>query len=43
MFGLFMTGLVPMPWMERDIRYHGQFEQGGLFGPFFLGLAFGFV
>ena len=31
-----------MPWMERDIRYHGSLAQSGLFGPFVLGLAFGF-
>ena len=42
LFGLFMTGIVPMPWMERDFRYHGALAQGGLFGPFVLGLAFGF-
>ena len=42
LFGLFMTGLVPMPWMERDIRYHGPFAQGSLTGPFVLGVAFGF-
>ena len=42
LFGLFMTGLVPMQWMERDIRYHGPLAQGDLFGPFVLGVAFGF-
>ena len=41
-FGVFATGLIPMPWMERDIRYHGPLSTGNSFGGFVLGLAFGF-
>ena len=41
-FGVFATGLIPMPWMERDIRYHGPLSTGNSLGGFVLGLAFGF-
>ncbi|MCC7482241.1 MAG: cytochrome c biogenesis protein CcdA [Hyphomicrobiales bacterium] len=42
LFGIFATGLIPMPWFERDVRYHGDIPRGGLFGAYVLGLAFGF-
>ena len=41
-FGIFATGLIAMPWMERDMRYHGQLPTVNLLGSFVLGLAFGF-
>lgn len=41
-FGAFATGLVPMPWLERDVRYQGQLPAGRLTGAYVLGLAFGF-
>jgi len=28
-FGLFTTGLVPMPWFERDVRFHSGRHGGG--------------
>jgi cytochrome c-type biogenesis protein len=42
LFGIFMTGLVPMPWLERDVRYHARLRGGAFAGPYVLGLAFGF-
>jgi cytochrome c-type biogenesis protein len=42
-FGLVMTGLLRMDFLERDVRYHGQspLERGGPFvGAFTLGFAF---
>ena len=41
-FGVFMTGLVPMPWLQRDFRYHGGLRGGRPAGAYVLGLAFGF-
>ncbi len=40
-FGIFTTGLVQMPWLQRDVRYHGQ-TGGGFLGSYLLGLAFAF-
>lgn len=42
LFGIFATGLVRTPWLERDVRYHGELPHGQLFGAYVLGLAFGF-
>ena len=42
LFGVFATGLVPMPWLQRDVRYHGDIPRGKLLGAYVLGLAFGF-
>lgn len=41
-FGIFMTGLVPMPWLQRDARFHGKIRGGRPAGAYLLGLAFGF-
>ena len=42
-FGLFMTGLFRMPWMEREFRYHGSNLKGGRpVAAYLLGLAFAF-
>lgn len=42
LFGVFMTGLVPLPWFERDVRFHGSVRGGRPLGAYLLGLAFGF-
>lgn len=42
LFGIFMTGIVRLPWLERDVRYHGPVQAGQPFGAYVLGLAFGF-
>ena len=42
LFGVFMTGLVHMPWLERDLRFHGIIRGGKPVGAYLLGLAFGF-
>ena len=42
LFGIFTTGVIPMPWLERDVRYHGPLLSGKLSGAYLLGLAFGF-
>jgi cytochrome c-type biogenesis protein len=42
LFGVFTTGLVRLPWLERDARYHGELRGGGPLGAYLLGLAFAF-
>ena len=42
LFGIFTAGIVKMPWLERDLRYHGAIEGGQPLGAYVLGLAFGF-
>ena len=42
LFGIFTTGLIAMPWLERDVRYHGDVRGERLTGAYVLGLAFGF-
>jgi cytochrome c-type biogenesis protein len=42
LFGVFMTGLVPMPWLQRDVRFHSHIRGGRPIGAYLLGLAFGF-
>jgi cytochrome c-type biogenesis protein len=41
-FGLFMTGLVRLPWLQWEFRFHGNFGGGRPLGAYVLGLAFGF-
>lgn len=41
-FGLFTTGLVRLPFLQRDFRFHGSIRGGGPGGAYLLGLAFGF-
>lgn len=41
-FGVFTTGLVRLPWLDRDIRYHGRIAGGGPLGAYLLGVAFAF-
>jgi cytochrome c-type biogenesis protein len=42
LFGVFMTGLVRMPWLMRDLRFHGTMRGGRPLGAYLLGFAFGF-
>lgn len=41
LFGLFMTGLVRLPWLMRDLRFHTHIPGGRPLGAYGLGLAFG--
>ncbi len=41
LFGLFMTGLIKLPWLERDLRFHTHVAGGRPLGAYGLGLAFG--
>lgn len=41
-FGLFTTGLVRMPWLDRDVRFHSGPRGGGPWANYLLGLAFAF-
>jgi cytochrome c-type biogenesis protein len=41
-FGVFMTGLIRLPWLERDMRFHSSIRGGRPLGAFLLGIAFGF-
>ena len=42
LFGVFMTGLVRLPWLERDVRFHSEVGGGRPLGAYLLGVAFGF-
>ncbi|MCJ7838366.1 MAG: cytochrome c biogenesis protein CcdA [Burkholderiales bacterium] len=41
-FGLFMTGMLKLPWMQRDLRFHGDIKGGRALGAYLIGLAFAF-
>jgi len=41
-FGLFMTGLVKLPWLEHDLRFHGNIKGARPLGAYLIGLAFAF-
>jgi len=41
-FGLFMTGLLKLPWLEHDVRFHGKIGGARPTAAYLLGLAFGF-
>ena len=41
-FGVVTTGLVRIPWLERELRFHGSIPGGKPLGAYLLGLAFGF-
>ncbi len=41
-FGLFMTGLLKVPFLYRDTRFHVNLDGGRPVSTFVLGLAFGF-
>lgn len=42
LFGIFMTGMIRLPWLDRDVRFHGRIAGGSPLGAYLLGLAFGF-
>lgn len=42
LFGVLMTGLIRIPWLEQDLRFHGSIRTGHPAGAYLLGLAFGF-
>ncbi len=42
MFGLFMIGMVKLPWLQRDLRYHGNIKGARPLGAYLIGLAFAF-
>ena len=42
LFGLLLTGLVRVPWLERDHRFQTPIQGGRPIGAFLLGLAFAF-
>jgi cytochrome c-type biogenesis protein len=41
-FGLFMIGLVALPWLQRELRFRLDIKGGSPLGAFVLGLAFAF-
>lgn len=41
-FGLFMTGIIKLPWLEHDVRFHGTIRGSRPLAAFLVGLAFGF-
>ena len=41
-FGLFMMGLLKLPWLQRDLRFHGQIKGARPVGAYLIGLAFAF-
>ena len=41
-FGLFMTGLLRLGWLERDLRFGANVTGGRPIGAYVLGVAFGF-
>ena len=41
-FGLFMTGLLKLNWLQRDLRFHGNIRGARPAGAYLIGLAFAF-
>src|SRR3990170_7488482 len=41
-FGLFMTGVLKLPWLEHDVRFHGTIAGARPLAAYVVGLAFGF-
>ncbi|NIR30819.1 MAG: cytochrome c biogenesis protein CcdA [Gammaproteobacteria bacterium] len=41
-FGLFLMGLLPLPRLQRDWRFHGTIKGGRPLGAYVMGLAFAF-
>jgi len=41
-FGLFMTGIVKVRWLERDVRFHAKIRGARPLGAYLIGLAFAF-
>lgn len=42
LFGLFVSGILRLPWLQRELRFHGTVQGGRPTGAYLLGLAFGF-
>ena len=42
LFGLFMLGIVKLPWLQRDVRFHWTGRHGRPAAAYALGVAFGF-
>jgi len=42
LFGLFMIGMVKLPWLQHDLRFHGQIKGARPLGAYLIGLAFAF-
>ena len=40
--GLLMTGLLPLPWLQRELRFHARIAGGSALGALALGSAFAF-
>ncbi len=41
-FGLFMTGLLRLSWLQQELRYHGDVRGGRPLAAYLLGIAFAF-
>jgi cytochrome c-type biogenesis protein len=41
-FGLFTAGLLRLPWLQREFRWHGNPPGSGPVAAYFLGMAFAF-
>lgn len=41
-FGVFLTGLLQLPWLQRDLRFHTDIKGGRPLAAYVLGLAFAF-
>jgi cytochrome c-type biogenesis protein len=41
-FGLFMIGILKLPWLQRDLRFHGHIKGARPLGAYLIGLAFAF-
>ena len=41
-FGLFMIGMLKLPWLQRDLRFHGDIKGARPLGAYLIGLAFAF-
>lgn len=42
LFGLSLAGSLPVPWLHRELRWHGALRGGRRFTAYVLGLAFAF-
>ncbi|OGB00803.1 MAG: cytochrome C biogenesis protein [Burkholderiales bacterium RIFCSPHIGHO2_12_FULL_61_11] len=42
LFGLFMIGMVKLPWLQHDLRFHGNIKGARPLGAYLIGLAFAF-
>lgn len=42
LFGLFMLGMLKLPWLQRDLRIHADIKGARPLGAYLIGLAFAF-